>query len=48
MEGCLVTTDDARRARGVLLLAEAVAGYTTGAGTSYTLYPTPQFLSYNS
>ena len=27
MESCLVTTDDARRARGVLLLAEAVAGY---------------------
>jgi len=26
MEGCLVTTDDAKRARGVLLLAEAVAG----------------------
>jgi DNA repair/transcription protein MET18/MMS19 len=31
MEGCLVTTDDARRARGVLLLAEAVAGYTNDA-----------------
>lgn len=30
MEGCLVTTDDALRARGVLLLAEAVAGYTNG------------------
>ena len=27
MDGCLVTTDDARRARGNLLLAEAVAGY---------------------
>jgi len=37
METCLVTTDDARRARGVLLLAETVAGYagddeTVGAG----------------
>mmetsp|Transcript_35602 Transcript_35602/g.87585 ORF Transcript_35602/g.87585 Transcript_35602/m.87585 type:complete len:101 (+) Transcript_35602:23-325(+) len=32
MEGCLVTTDDARRARGVLLLAEAVAGYANGGG----------------
>lgn len=27
MEACLVTTEDSRRARGVLLLAEAVAGY---------------------
>ena len=27
MEACLVTTEDSRRARGVLLLAETVAGY---------------------
>ena len=32
MESCLVTTDDAKRARGVLLLAEAVAGYRGSPG----------------
>ena len=32
MESCLVTTEDSRRARGVLLLAEAIAGYTAPDG----------------
>ena len=31
MEACLVTTEDSRRARGVLLLAETVAGYVAPA-----------------
>jgi DNA repair/transcription protein MET18/MMS19 len=41
MESCLVTTDDARRARGVLLLAEAVAGYGARAGGPRASLPAP-------
>lgn len=41
MESCLVTTDDARRARGVLLLAEAVAGYGARTGGPRASLPAP-------
>ena len=41
MESCLVTTDDARRARGVLLLAEAVAGYGARTGGRARASPRP-------
>ena len=41
MESCLVTTDDARRARGVLLLAEAVAGYGARTGGRARALPAP-------
>jgi DNA repair/transcription protein MET18/MMS19 len=42
MESCLVTTDDARRARGVLLLAEAVTQYgVSPAGAPKRAMPKP-------